>query len=83
MDEDVVLLKATCRSCGTVTEVGYIHGRARVTVTEFFCDHCGTKGVSTPPSPRIALAPRPRIAPRPRMGPKPSHRHKRPAAHAS
>ena len=69
MDEDVVLLKATCR-CGTVAEVGYIHGRARVTVTEFLCEKCGQRGASTPPSPRIPLAPRKRI------GPKPSSRRK-------
>ena len=64
MDENVVLLKATCQSCGTVADVGYIHGRARVTVTEFFCERCGTKWVATPPAPRISLAPRKRIGPK-------------------
>ena len=79
MDEDVVLLNATCQSCGEVAEVGYIHGRARVTVTEFLCERCGTRGATTPSSARTSLAPRKRIGPRA----SPRHGHKRPTAHAN
>jgi hypothetical protein len=78
VDEGVVLLKATCQSCGTVAEVGYIHGRARVTVTEFLCERCGTKGTTTPSSPRTSLAPRQK-----RIGPRPSSRHRRASARAT
>ena len=41
MGDETVRLTATCRACGKVAEVGYIHGRARVATPEQRCIWCG------------------------------------------
>ena len=50
MGDEMVLLTAICRQCGKVAEVGYIHGRARVTVTAYRCEHCGAEDALKPPA---------------------------------
>ena len=69
--DEMVLLTATCRTCGRVAEVGYIQGRARVTVTGYRCGYCGADDpLESPPAPPIA---------RKRMPPKSSPRRRRPS----
>ena len=75
MGDEMVLLTATCRHCGKVAEVGYIHGRARVTVTAYRCEHCGAEDALKPPAARP-------IAQK-TMAPKSSLRRRRPSEHAT
>ena len=73
--DEMVLLTATCRHCGKVAEVGYIHGRARVTVTAYRCEHCGAEDALKPPAaPPIAQKGTP---------PKSSLRRRRSSEHAT
>ena len=64
--DDLVLLTGTCRSCGKVTEVGYVYGRARVTVRDVLCDTCRAQ-------PDAAAVAQRQPSGR-RIGPKPSSR---------
>ncbi len=54
MGDETVLLTATCRACGKVAEVGYIHGRARVSTVGPRCLYCGS------PFPKDEKTPQPR-----------------------
>jgi len=72
--DEMVLLTGTCRQCGKVAEVGYIHGRARVTVTAYRCEHCGAEdALKLPAAPPIAQ----------KMTPKSSLRRRRGSEHAT
>jgi hypothetical protein len=71
--DEMVLLTAICRQCGKVAEVGYIHGRARVTVTAYRCEHCGAEDALKPPA----------ASPIAQKGPKSSLRRRRSSEHAT
>jgi hypothetical protein len=76
--DEMVLLTATCRQCGKVAEVGYIHGRARVTVTAYRCEYCGAEdALKAPAAPPIAQKKKKR------MPPETSQHRRRPSEHAT
>jgi len=76
--DQLVLLTATCRSCGGVTEIGYVQGRARVAVTGFRCARCGAEQDSRPP-----FTDSPALDAGSRKGPRRSPRSKSLTTHSS